>query len=141
MSPVKVVETLIVGDVDQAAADTRYAVAMAELTLAVANVVQAIRQQPAYKSPLEIHPFQAERFHAAGLEAVLRQFPAANLEGINDAGEELRQLVDKLIDDPDAAIANDPDRLKDVCTAWVRKTFDAFRASLAAQLPTLRGGQ
>lgn len=128
-------------EVSAPASPERYAAAMGELTLAIGNVVQAIRHQPAYKSPLDIHPFQAERFHAAGLEAVLRQFPAAVLEGINDAGEELRVLVDQAVTDPEAAIINDPERMKDACCAWVRKTFDAFRASLAAQLPTLRGGQ
>lgn len=118
---------------------TPFGAAMGALTLAIANADRALRNLPAVTSPLDIHPIQAERYHAAGLEAVLRQHPAVVLDAINGAADELRELVDRVLAEPDAAIVADPERMKDACAAWVRATLTAFRVGLAAQLPILRG--
>lgn len=117
-----------------------FGIAMGALTLAIANADRALRNQPALTSPLDINPVQAERYHAAGLEAVLRQHPALVLDSINAAADELRDLVDGVLAEPDAAVVTDPERMKDACAAWVRATLNAFRGGLAAQLPILRGG-
>lgn len=127
--------------VDPARADeaSPFGLAMGALILAIANADRALRCLPALTSPLDINPIQAERYHAAGLEAVLRQHPALVLDAINGAADELRDLVDGALAEPDAAIVSDPERMKDACAAWVRSTLDSFRGGLAAQLPILRG--
>lgn len=120
--------------------DRAFGVAMADLTLARANADRALRDQPPLNSPLDINPYQAAQYHAAGLEMVLRQQPGAVLAAVNDAAEQLRAEVARVVvADPGAAIVNDAERMKDAAAAWVRRALETFRASLAAELPALRG--
>ena len=116
----------------------RFGAAMGEASLALANVDRALRQQPPATSPLDVHPQQLAARHARALEAVIQQHPAAVLEAIADAAEELRVLVETAVSDPESAIATDPERMKDVSAAWVRKVITAYRESLAGQLAVLR---
>lgn len=116
----------------------RFDEAVRAAVLTLANVDHALRRQPVITSLDEVHPALVATYQAAVLEAVLVQQPPAVLEAVNDAADGLFELVTQVITDPDAAIVNDDERLRDACRAWVRGVITTFRETLAAQLPILR---
>lgn len=106
--------------------------------LAIANVDRALRHLPPVTRIDELHHAVAARCRAAVLEATLAQHPAAQLEAVNDAGDALFELVNQALCEPDAAIANDDELLKDASRAWFRASFTTYKETLAAQLSVLR---
>lgn len=109
--------------------------------LAMANVVRALRQMPPVTRLDDLHHAMAARYRASVLEAVLAQHPAAVLEALNDAGDELFEVVNMAMTEPEAAIVNDDERLKEACRAWFKRATDTYRGSLAAQLAILRSAE
>lgn len=128
--------------VDVARADeaTPFGVAMGALILALANADRALRGQPALTSPLDIHPDTlAAKYHAAGLEAVLRQQPDAERAAFTDASavvvERLEQVVGVTLEaagHPAARAFVASEAYDQVARTLVRVTLDSYRASLAA---------
>lgn len=109
--------------------------------LAVANVDRALRQLPPVTRTHELREGISLSCRAAVIEAALQQHPAAVLEALNDAGDELFDTVNHAITEPEAAIMNDDERLKEACRAWFRRSMTTFRESLAMQLPILRSAE
>lgn len=125
-------------DVARADETSAFGAAMGGLTLAIANADRALNGRPLLSSPLDIYPSElAERYHAAGLEAVLRQQAGLEREAVNDAADELVLLVERVLTAPAEHVINQPVALREYCRALVRSSLDNYRASLAAQLVTI----
>lgn len=106
--------------------------------LGVANVYRRLRRQAPIATLSELHSAEVANLRAATIEAALVQHPAVVLEAANDAGDGLFELFNHAVTEPDAAIMNDDERLKEASRAWFRRAMTMFRESLAAQLAILR---
>lgn len=112
--------------------------AVTSAVVALANVDRALRRLPPIFQVSQMHGDVAARLSAVVILAALSQHPAVVLEALNDAGEDLFDVVNQALTDPDAAVVNDDVRLREACGAWFKRATDVYRGSLAAQLAVLR---